>query len=408
VKRTWDAIVIGGGQAGLAARYELAKRGIDHVVLEREAIAAKWRERWDSFTLVTPNWTVKLPGAEYAGPEPDGFLPRDEIVAHLESYASLPGGEVVTGVEATEVTASAGGGYRVDTNQGPYEAKALIVATGTFQKPKRPAAIGHPSSTVLEVHSSDYRNPDQLPAGGVLIIGSAQTGMQLADELLAAGRRVFISTGKAGRMPRRYRGADAFRWFERLGYFEQPVEALPSLASRASGNPHNSGKGGGRTLNLHKMARDGAVILGRLVALDGQRADFAADRDANVAFSDEYATKLRSEIDKLIADHGANSPEADPADDYWGTDAFSQPDRSTVDLVAEGISSVIWSAGYSYDFSWIRPARLDVTGYPIQRSDYADSDGLYFLGMHFLHWRKSGIFYGVGDEAEAIARQIAA
>jgi putative flavoprotein involved in K+ transport len=400
-------IVIGGGQAGLAARSELAKRGIDHVVLERDSVAAKWRERWDSFTLVTPNWTVKLPGAEYSGPEPDGFMPRDEIVRHLERYASVDGGAIVTGVGATEVTELPAGGYRVATSDGPYEARAVIVATGTFQRPKRPADIGHPAPGILELHSSAYRNPAQLPAGAVLIIGSAQTGMQLGDELLEAGRRVFISTGRSGRLPRRYRGADGFRWFERLGLFEQPVESLPSIAARATGNPHLSGKGGGRTLNLHKMASQGALLLGRLTALDGTRARFADDRDANLKAADEYADNLRSEIDKLIVSEGLAAPAADQADDYWGTDGCAQPERSTVDLAAEGISTVLWSAGYSYDYSWIKPAQLDATGYPIQRSDYANSRGLYFLGMHFLHWRKSGIFYGVGEEAAAIAENIA-
>jgi putative flavoprotein involved in K+ transport len=375
------------------------------VVLEKDAIAAKWRERWDSFTLVTPNWTVKLPGAEYTGPEPDGFLPRDQIVSHLERYASLPGGDIVTGVEATEV-APATGGYRVETNQGPFEARAVIVATGSFQKPKQPPDMSSVAPSIFELHSSAYRNPDQLPPGGVLIIGSAQTGMQLADELLEAGRRVFISTGKAGRLPRRYRGRDAFRWWEDLGLFELPVEALPSLAARNAGNPHNSGKGGGRTLNLHKMARGGATILGRLIALDGTRASFASDKSSNLQGADDFANKFRSDIDHLITTNGLHAPDADPIDDYSGTDGFDQPDRPTVDLAAEGVSTVIWSAGYSYDFSWVKPARLDKTGYPIQRTDYADSNGVYFLGMHFLHWRKSGIFYGVGDEAAAIAEHI--
>ncbi len=251
--------MVGAGQAGLAARHELAARGIDHLVLERETVAAKWRERWDSFTLVTPNWTVRLPGAEYTGPEPDGFIPRDEIVRHLERYAASTGGDVVTGVEATEVTDAPGGGYRLQTNQGEFEARSLVIATGTFQKSKRPAGIGAPSRDIFELHSSSYRNPDQLPQGGVLIIGSGQTGMQLADELLDAGRRVHISTGKAGRLPRRYRGSDGFRWWERLGLFEQSVETLPSLAARGLSNPYLSGKGGGRTLNLHQMAHRGAA-----------------------------------------------------------------------------------------------------------------------------------------------------
>jgi putative flavoprotein involved in K+ transport len=377
------------------------------VVLERDRVVAKWRERWDSFTLVTPNWTIRLPGAEYAGPEPDGFLPRDEIVGHLERYAAGEGGEIVTGVEVTEVTEAPAGGYRVHTDQGAYEARAVVVATGTFQEPKRPPGIGRPSSGILELHSSSYRNPAELPPGGVLIIGSGQTGMQLTDELLEAGRRVYLSTGRAGRLPRRYRGSDGFRWFERLGLFEESIESLPSLAARWLSNPYLSGKAGGRTLNLHDMARRGAQLLGRVTALDGSAARFGADRDDNIRQGDEYAAKHRAEVDRLIESGAFDGSAPDPGDDYPGTDAFDQPDRSELHLAAEGISTVLWSAGYSYDFSWVRPAKLDIIGYPAQRPDYSDSRGLYFLGMSFLHWRKSGIFYGVGDEAAAIATHIA-
>jgi putative flavoprotein involved in K+ transport len=256
------------------------------------------------------------------------------------------------------------------------------------------------------MHSSGYSNAHSLPPGGVLVIGSAQSGCQIAEELLESGRRVYLSTGRAGRFPRRHRGWDIFRWLEAMNYFNQPVEALPSHSARLLGNPHVSGKGGGRTLNMHRLARQGVTLLGHLSALDGSRATFADDRDANVKGADEFASGFRDEIDKFVAAQGMDAPVVDPGDDYAGSDGLAQPEVRALDLRAEGISTVLWSAGYSFDYSWVRPATLDSTGYPVQRSDYADSRGIYFLGMHFLHWRKSGLFYGVGDEAAAIADHI--
>jgi putative flavoprotein involved in K+ transport len=400
-----DVVVIGGGQAGLAASATLTKEGIDHVVLERDRIATRWRQRWDSFTLVTPNWTIKLPGAEYDGPEPDGFLPRDEVVAHLERYAARTGAPVVTGVDATEVSAR-DGGYRVETNVGPYDARAVIVATGTFQRPKRPATA-HVGSGILDLHSSDYRHPDQLPPGGVLVVGTGQSGCQIAEELHEAGRSVVLSVGRAKRAPRRYRGRDLFRWLEAIGLFQRPVAALDSPAERFEANPHVSGKAGGRTLNLHRFARDGIRLVGRLSGIDGHSARFEPDLHANLRSSDEFAKGLREGIDKYVAATGSDVPPADPADDYDGTDGLDQPEPRGLDLGAHGITTVLWSAGYAWDFSWVRPARLDDWGYPIQRADYADSNGLYFLGLHFLHSQKSALFYGVGDEAAAIAAHVA-
>ena len=231
-----DVIVIGGGQAGLAARYELAQRGIDHVVLERDSVAAKWRERWDSFTLVTPNWTRQAARRRVHGRR-TGRLPaarRDRPATSSATPAcraarSSPASRRRRSRRRPAATAS-------KPDQGPFEARAVIVATGTFQKPKRPPDIGTVAPAILELHSSAYRNPDQLPPGGVLIIGSAQTGMQLADELLEAGRRVFISTGKAGRLPRRYRGRDGFRWWEDWACSSCPSRPCPRspLAARAT------------------------------------------------------------------------------------------------------------------------------------------------------------------------------
>ena len=400
-----DVLVIGGGQAGLAASAMLTGEGVDHVVLERTAVGGGWRRRWDSFTLVTPNWTVRLPGAEYDGPEPDGFMPRDEVVTHLERYAERTAAPVVTGVEATEVTEH-DGRYRIATTDGPYDARAVIVATGTFQRPKRPR-IGAPPPGVLDLHSSDYRSPDQLPPGGVLVVGSGQSGAQIAEELNEAGRPVTLAAGRAGRAPRRYRGRDMFRWLEVIGLFGRPKEALDSPAERFDANPHVSGKRGGHTLNLHRFARDGIRLTGRLTGIDGRIVRFASDLPANLTAADQFATGLREGLDKFIAEAGIDAPPPDPADDYEGLDGFDQPAITELDLVAEGIGTILWSAGYAWDFSWVRPARLDEFGYPIQRPDYTDSRGLYFLGLHFLHTQKSGLLYGVGDEARAIAAHIA-
>jgi putative flavoprotein involved in K+ transport len=400
-----DALVIGGGQAGLAASAMLTREGIDHVVLEREAVGGGWHRRWDSFTLVTPNWTVRLPGAEYDGPDPDGFMPRDEVVAHLERYAERTGAPVVSGVEATEVTEH-DGRYRIATTDGRYDARAVIVATGTFQRPKRPS-IGSPAPDILDLHSSDYRNPDQLPPGGVLVVGSGQSGAQIAEELNEAGRPVTLAVGRAGRAPRRYRGRDTFRWIEAIGLFERPVEALDSPSERFEANPHVSGKRGGHTLNLHRFARDGIRLVGRMTAIDGRTVRFGSDLRASLAAADEFADGLRTGLDEFIAKAGIDAPPPDPADDHHGREGFDQPETTELDLAAEGIGTILWSAGYAWDFSWVRPARLDEFGYPIQRADYADSRGLYFLGLHFLHRQKSGLLYGVGDEARAIAAYVA-
>jgi putative flavoprotein involved in K+ transport len=400
-----DVVVIGGGQAGIAMSAMLTRRGVDHVVLERDAIAASWRGRWDSFTLVTPNWTVKLPGGEYDGPGPDGFMPRDEIVAHIERYARSFGAPVVTGIEATEVTARPTGGYRVTTNDGAYDARAVVVATGTFQQPLRPD-VGTLDSSVMELHSAGYRSHEQLPDGGVLVVGSAQSGCQIAEELHEAGRRVYLSVSGAGRAPRRYRRRDVFRWLETIGFFERPVEALESPAERLAANPHASGKRGGHTINLHRFARDGIVLVGRVSGIDARRVRFASDLRANLEKADTFATELRGLIDKALARQGIEADPDDDSDDYDGRDGFDQPGIAELDLADEGIGSVIWSSGYRRDFSWVRPARIDDWGYPVQRADYADSRGLYFLGLHFLHKQKSGLLYGVGDEAAAIADHV--
>ncbi|HUG48241.1 MAG TPA: NAD(P)-binding domain-containing protein [Candidatus Limnocylindria bacterium] len=404
--RPTAVVVIGGGQAGLAISHLLTLDGIDHVVLERDSVGAAWRSRWDSFTLVTPNWTVRLPGAAYGGTDPDGFMPRDEIVAHLQRYAASFGAPVRTGVTATEVTAIADGGYRVETTAGPLDARAVVVATGTFQTPRRPA-LGSLPEGVLDLHSSAYRNPGALPPGAVLVVGSGQSGAQIAEELLEAGRRVFLSVSRAPRIPRRYRGRDLARWFETMG-FVRTVDQLDSPAERFSANAHVSGKRGGHTLNLHRFARDGMTLLGRVAEIHGGTISLVDDLHANLARADASAAEIRHVVDGFVAQAGIDAPTPDDenSDDYAGDDGFHQPRIDRIDLASEQVTSVIWSAGYGFDFSWVRPVALDETGYPVHRRGVTSSPGLYFLGLHFLYTMKSGLLWGVGDDAEYLAGEI--
>src|SRR6056297_2094924 len=277
---TVDTVVIGAGQAGLCASYELRRRGRDHLVLEKGRVAERWRsQRWDSFTLVTPNWTLRLPDHPYDR-DPDGFLPRDAVVRYLESFAEDVDPPLRTGVEVRRVGAGRGGSrFRLDTSDGPLEADQVVVAVGTFQRPRIPAGVDRLPDTIRQVPAADYRLPEALPEGAVLVVGSGQSGTQIARELNDAGRRVYLSVGGAPRLPRRYRGADLFVWVDRLGMFRRTVDALDDPSERFSPNPHVSGREGGRDVNLHAFARDGVRLLGRFRgARDGRARRTATGR----------------------------------------------------------------------------------------------------------------------------------
>jgi len=401
-----DVVVIGGGQAGLATSALLSRRGIEHVVLERDRIASKWRHRWDSFTLVTPSWQIRLPGGEYAGTEPDGFLPRDTFVAHLEAYARSTDAPVREGVTVTEVTASAGG-YRVETTEGPIDARAVVVATGAWQRPVRPP-LGALAPDIHELHSHDYRNPSSLPPGGVLVVGSGQSGAQLAEELARAGRDVVLATGSAGRLPRRYRGEDMMLWAHRIGFYDRRADALPKPTDRFAANAHLSGTNGGHTLNLHRFAHDGIRLTGRLAGIDGHRITFADDLHANLRAADAFAADLRGKVEAAIAAGRApDTGSPDDLEDYPGLDGFDVAPPDRIDLREEGVATVLWSSGFRWDFSWVRPAELDPWGYPVQQHGVTASPGLAFVGMHFLDTYKSGLLIGVGEDAAHVVDHVA-
>lgn len=404
---TIDTIIIGAGQAGLATSYHLSRQGRTHLVLERAAQAApSWRHgRWDSFTLVTPNWSFRLPGAAYDGAQPQGFMGRDEVVARLDRYIADHALPVRYNIDVTAVRRTAAGTYLVETGEGTFEADNVVVATGLFQRPARHPASQRFPERILQLHSSDYRRPAALPEGAVLVVGSSQSGAQIADELRAHGRQVYLCVGSSGRAPRSYRGKDSSEWQELLGLAERTVDMLPSPAAKFAANPHVVGRIGGGNLNLHQFARDGIVLLGRLVDADAGRIRLAADLHENLTKADAFEAQFTGLVDKYIA---ANDLDFPPEQLPQLTDGFSVTQREELDLLDAGITSVIWAAGYSFDFGLVKLPVLDSDGYPLQKRGVTAYPGLYFVGLPWLHNQKSGLLSGIGDDAAHIAAHLAA
>lgn len=401
-----NTIIIGGGQAGLAMSYLLTQQDRDHLVLEKqEQIGESWRGLWDSFTLVTPNWQLKLPGYPYQGDEKDGFLTRDEVIDYLEDYAAHFEPPLRFGVEVTAVLPrNEGNGYLVQTTEGDYQAQNVVVAVGAFQSPAVPEFSRKAPEAVVQLHSSEYRNPAALPQGNVLVVGSGQSGCQIAQELQESGRQVYLCTGKAGRLPRRYRGKDSFWWVNRLGLFDQTVADLESPAERFAPNPQASGRDGGQDLNLHQFAREGIRLLGHLDDFQGQKAILADDLHKNLAVADRQAAQFIQGVDKYVQMAGLDAPVESVVELQ---DGYEQEVITELDLARAEISAIIWATGFAWDFSWIRLPIFDEWGYPVQDRGVTQYPGLYFLGLPWLHKRKSGLFLGVGEDAEHLAEHMA-
>ncbi len=400
-------LIIGGGQAGLSLSYYLSQQNQPHLVLDRAALPADaWRNhRWDSFTLVTPNWQVKLPGAEYQGGDPDGYLPRDAIVKVIEDYIRRYQLPVRFGVEATAIEQMPQG-YRVKTSAGDYEAANVVLATGLFQTPKIPPFSAQVPPSILQLHSSQYRNPDQLPPGAVLVVGSAQSGCQITEDLFLSGRKVYLCTGSAGRFPRHYRGKDLMWWMVRTGFFDQPPDKLPSSKARFFGNPHVTGARGGHTINLHQFARDGIVLLGHIHDIQQGKVSLTPDLKENLAKADQMAAMFTKSVDDYIAAQGLADVPLETLPDL--RDGYDAEEILELDLADAGINAIIWACGYKFDFSWISFLHCDGDGYPLQQRGVTAHQGLYILGLPWLTARKSGLFLGVGEDAAYLASQIAA
>jgi putative flavoprotein involved in K+ transport len=403
-----DTVIVGGGQAGISVSYWLTQEGRAHLVLEQsDKPAEAWQNhRRDSFTLNTPNWQTRLPGAWYNGPDPDGFMSRSEVVAYIERYIEQFGLPIRFGVRVERIDRNEKSRlYLVRTSDGQrITAWNVVVATGLYQTPKVPAFSSALPANIRQVHSDAYRNPAELLPGTVLVVGSAQSGAQIAEELYLSGKKVYLAVGRAGRVPRRYRGKDANWWSEKLGLYDRTVEQLPSPRAKFAGKPYISGRMGGRTINLHQFARDGVSLLGHLQGVDSGKLKLAPDLWDNLAAADAHEADFVKSVDVYIAKTGMVAPEETlPA----LRDGFRTPLTTELDLELTDLTNIIWATSYAFDFSLVKLPVLDKDGFPIQRGGVTTYPGLYFVGLPWLPTAKSGLLYGVGDSARSIARNIA-
>lgn len=399
---TTTVAIVGGGQAGLAMSRTLSRRGIDHVVLERGRIAERWRsERWDSLRLLTPNWMTRLPDFAYDGDDPEGFMAMPEVISFFERYArsiDAPVIEEMTVFSAVRTDA----GYELSTSNGTVRCRFLVAATGAGATPNIPAVAAGMPDRLHQTSPKYYRRPDDLPDGGVLVVGASASGIQLARELHLSGRPVTIAVGEHVRIPRRYRGIDIHEWLDMMGTLERSHESFADLAAaRREPSLQLVGSEDGRSIDLAELQSHGVRLAGRLTSACSFAANFDTSLAATVAAADAGQTKLLDRIDHWAAAHGFDA-EIDPIE----RPAPVRPDRPVEHLDLRGVSSVLWATGYRPDFSWLTSPAVTPDG-AIRHVGGVAGDGLYVLGMPLTRTRKSTFIDGVGADAEAHASHIA-
>ena len=397
-----DCAVIGAGQAGLATSYHLSRLGVEHVVLERGRVGETWHVRWDSFHLNTPNWCTQLPGLDLSDLDPDAFAPRTEIVDLLAGYAS----HIDAPVETAQVIGLRVGtdGFELDLADDALAARSVVVATGAFQQPLTFRATADTPRGVTEMHTSAYRNPSDLPDGAVLVVGSGQSGCEIGLELLEAGRGVHLALGRCGWFPRRYRGRELMRWIVDTGAADDRPDVLPTPAARVAGNVVVSGSRGGRDCNALVLERSGAKLYGRFEGFRSGRAVFASDLDASLEFARTWEATLARRCDTWAEEAGIELPPAVPKA------ARPHRDHDPTELVLgrERVTTVLWAGGFRPAFSWIDLPIFDELGFPRTSRGVTEVPGLGFVGLPWLHARKSPLLLGVGEDAGHVAKAIAA
>jgi putative flavoprotein involved in K+ transport len=412
--RSTETVIVGGGQAGLALSHELQHAGREHVVLERGRSVERWRsERWDSLTLLSPNWMTRLPGQHYDGADPDGFMPRDEVVRFFERYAASFNAPVCEGVNVTFVDPLEEGGYLVRTDLGNWRAENVVIATGMFQSPRLPTWSAEIPRHVFQIHSSHYREPGLLPPGPALVVGSGASGFQIAEELERHGRQVFFSVGRHERPPRRYRGCDTMWWLEQMGVFDQvtssPADRWQHPASTPPASlppsPALTGVGGGHDLNPHQLAADGVVLLGRVKGIYDDSLSIAPDLAQSLHDGDASYMAWRERIDAFIQANNISAPQKSPPPVYPTSPAERSP-LERLDLQANEISTVVWATGFLTDFSWIHAPVFGDDGRPLHFRGVTRSNGLYFLRIAPFYKRKATLIDGVEEDAAYLAERL--
>lgn len=403
MRSRFSVIVVGGGQAGLSMSHCLKRRGIDHAVLERDRVGHEWRTaRWDSFCLVTPNWQCQLPGFPYSGQDPGGFMAREEIVAYIEAYAASFAPPLIEGVSVTDLRRD-GEGFALDTTAGDFRADQVVIATGGYHDPIVPRFAERLHGDITQISSSRYARPDALPDGDVLVVGTGQSGCQIAEDLHLAGRTVHLCVGGATRTARRYRGRDVVAWLDELGYYDLPVhEHKLGEGVRAKANQYVTGRDGGRDIDLRRFAREGMRLYGRLRGLDGGVLSFAPDLRHNLDAADAASEAIKDTIDEHIEAEGIDAPAEERYTPAWQPGV---PPRE-LNVAAAGIRSIVWCIGFAADHRWVRAPIFDGRGRLCHRRGESAVPGLYALGLPWLYTWGSGRFSGVGRDAEHLAELI--
>jgi len=399
-----DTLVVGAGQAGVAMSEHLSSLGVPHLVLEKNRIAEAWRSgRWDSLVANGPAWHDRFPGLEFDDIDADAFAPKERVAAYFEAYAQKFNAPIRTGVEVRKVTRNADRpGFTIETSEGVLQANRVVCATGPFQRPVIPA-IAPKDEGLYQIHSAAYFNPQQLPEGGVLVVGAGSSGVQIADELMRAGKQVYLSVGPHDRPPRSYRGRDFCWWLGVLGLWDaeqvQPGKEHVTIAV--------SGARGGETIDFRRLASEGMTLVGLTQAFEGGVVTFQPDLLDNLRNGDENYLSLLDAADAYIARNGLDlPPEPEARRVYPDAECIRQPIRQ-LNLAAAGIRSIIWATGYAVDFSWLQVDAFDAKGKPVHQRGVSREPGIYFLGLPWLSRRGSSFIWGVWHDAKHIAGHIA-
>lgn len=403
----YSVVIVGGGQAGLSMSYCLRERGFDHIIFEKNRIAESWRsKRWDSFCLVTPNWQCLLPGFPYNGDDPQGFMQKEDIVQYIEAYAKSFNPPIKEGVEVSSVRKSSSADhFELSTSLGGFTADQVVVATGGYHIPKFPKMAERLPESMVQLHSSQYQNPQSLSDKAVLVIGTGQSGCQIAEDLHLAGKQVYLSVGSAPRSPRKYRGKDVVDWLDQMGYYDLSVDEHPQGEQvRTKTNHYVTGRDGGREINLRNFALEGMKLFGKLKQISGNRLEFQPNLKQNLDQADAVAESIKRTIDQFIEKNQIQAPTEAPYHPAW--EPIEEP--LSLDCEAANIGTVIWCTGYESDFRWIEIPVFDGKGYPGHQRGITTVAGLYFLGLPWLYTWGSGRFSGIARDATYLADYIAA
>ena len=405
MKKHYSVIVVGGGQAGLSIGYCLKSKGIDHIIFEKNQIGYAWQQkRWDTFCLVTPNWQCTLPGYHYSGNDPDGFMERDAIVKYIKDYAKSFDPPIKEGVEVFSVKKHNSGSFSLDTSIGNYTADQVVVATGCYHQAKIPRIAEKFADNILQIHSSDYKNPESLPEGEVLVVGSGQSGCQIAEDLHLTGRKVHLCVGGAPRSPREYRGKDVVDWLDKLGYYDLSIDRHADPDSvRNKTNHYLTGRDGGHEIDLRQFAIEGMQLYGSLKDVREDSLEFKPNLKHNLDRADDVYQSIKSTIDEYIAKQAIDAPTETEYQPVW------QPETeiSELNYQESNITSVVWCIGYKTNFSWVNVPVFDGKGYPSHDRGVTSVNGLYFLGLPWLYTWGSGRFSGIARDAEYLSDYIA-